>query len=114
MARWPRLAGVRADYERVLKQRSTLLKSLSGRGPRAVSEDVAATLDVWNGQLAAFGAEIVAARLVTLQELRPHLVAAYADIAPTNNVAAAEYKSSSLTLPSGGARESGDPGSSPG
>ncbi len=96
VARWPRLAGVRADYDRVLKQRSTLLKSLSGRGPRAVTEDVAATLDVWDGQLAAFGAELVAARLTTLGELRPHLQAGYADIAPTNNLAGAEYKSSSL------------------
>lgn len=96
VARWPRLAGVRADYDRVLKQRSTLLKSLSGRGPRGVTPDVEATLEVWDGQLAAFGAELVAARLVTLAELRPHLVAAYADIAPTNNVAGATYKSSSL------------------
>ena len=96
VARWPRLAGVRADYDRVLRQRSTLLKSLSGRGPRGVTADVAATLDVWDGQLAAFGAEIVAARLTTLGELRPHLVEAYASIAPTNNVAGVAYKSSSL------------------
>jgi DNA replication and repair protein RecF len=94
VARWPRLAGVRADYERVLKQRSALLKSLSGRGPRMLGDDVSATLDVWDGQLAAFGAELVAARLVTLQELRPLLMSAYADIAPTNNVAGAEYRSS--------------------
>ncbi|MCC6498528.1 MAG: DNA replication/repair protein RecF [Propionibacteriaceae bacterium] len=93
-ARWPRLAGVRADYDRVLKQRSTLLKSLSGRGPRAVSEDALTTLDIWDGQLAALGAELVAARLVTLAELGPLLASAYADIAPTNNVAAAAYKSS--------------------
>jgi DNA replication and repair protein RecF len=39
----------------------------------------------------------VAARLVTLDALRPHLVEAYASIAPTNNVATVEYKSSSLT-----------------
>ncbi|MFN8137516.1 MAG: DNA replication/repair protein RecF [Propionicimonas sp.] len=96
VARWPRLAGVRADYDRVLKQRSTLLKSLSGRGPRAVTEDVAATLEVWDGQLAAFGAEIVAARLTTLAQLRPHLVDAYAGIAPTNNVAGATYRSSAV------------------
>lgn len=96
VARWPRLAGVRADYDRVLKQRSTLLKSLSGRGPRAVTEDVAATLEVWDGQLAAFGAEIVAARLTTLAQLRPHLVDAYAGIAPTNNVAGAAYRSSAV------------------
>ncbi len=93
-ARWPRLAGVRADYDRVLRQRSTLLKSLSGRGLRAVSEDAAITLDIWDGQLAALGAELVAARLATLEELGPLLAAAYADIAPTNNVAAASYKSS--------------------
>ena len=54
-ARWPRLAGVRADYDRVLKRRSTLAKSLSGRGLRAVSEDAAITLDIWDGQLAALG-----------------------------------------------------------
>lgn len=99
VARWPRLAGVRADYDRVVKQRSTLLKSLSGRGPRAVTEDVALTLDIWDGQLASFGAEIVAARLTTLADLRPHLVAAYADIAPTNNVAGVQYRSSSIPEP---------------
>jgi len=94
-ARWPRLAGVRADYDRVLRQRSTLLKSLSGRSGRSVGPEAAATLDVWDGQLATLGAEVVAARLVTLDELQPLLASAYADIAPTNNVAAAVYKSSS-------------------
>jgi DNA replication and repair protein RecF len=93
-ARWPRLAGVRADYDRVLRQRSALLKSLSGRSQRTVSPDVAATLDVWDGQLATLGAELVAARLVTLDELQPLLASAYADIAPTNNVALAVYNSS--------------------
>lgn len=93
-ARWPRLAGVRADYDRVLRQRSTLLKSLAGRGPRGVSEDAAATLGVWDEQLAAFGAELVAARLATINELQPLLSAAYADIAPSNNLAGLAYKSS--------------------
>lgn len=96
-ARWPRLAGVRADYDRVLKQRATLLKSLSGRAGRSSSADVAATLEVWDGQLAALGAELVAARLTTLGELRPHLVRAYADIAPTNNEAGISYKSSAVS-----------------
>ena len=31
VSRWPRLAGVRADYDRVLRQRNTLLKSLAVR-----------------------------------------------------------------------------------
>ncbi len=95
VARWPRFAGVRADYDRVLKQRSTLLKSLSGRsrgGPPPA--EAASTLDVWDTHLAAAGAELLAARLRTLAELAPHVSSAYADIAPTNSDVAATYKSS--------------------
>ncbi len=95
VARWPRFAGVRADYDRVLKQRSTLLKSLSGRsrgGPPPA--EAASTLDVWDAHLAAAGAELLAARLRTLAELAPHVSSAYADIAPTNSDVAATYKSS--------------------
>ncbi|HEV2929520.1 MAG TPA: DNA replication/repair protein RecF, partial [Propionibacteriaceae bacterium] len=98
VSRWPRLAGVRADYERVLRQRNTLLKSLAGRtrgGPAGV--EVAGTLDVWDSHLAAAGGELMAARLRTLADLAPHVAKAYADIAPTNNDAAAEYKAS-ITL----------------
>jgi DNA replication and repair protein RecF len=95
VARWPRFAGVRADYDRVLKQRSTLLKSLSGRsrgGPPPA--EAASTLDVWDAHLSAAGAELLAARLRTLTELAPHVSSAYADIAPTNSDVAATYKSS--------------------
>jgi DNA replication and repair protein RecF len=98
-ARWPRLAGVRADYERVLRQRSTLLKSLAGRGPRAITAEVATTLDVWDGQLAALGSEIVSARLVTLEALRPFLTRAYADIAPTHDVAGIDYRATAPAEP---------------
>ncbi|GAB2593715.1 DNA replication/repair protein RecF [Microlunatus antarcticus] len=90
--RWPRMAGVRADYDRVLRQRNTLLKSLSGRsrgGPPGA--DAAATLDVWDAHLAQAGAELVEARLTTLSDVVPHLAKAYADIAPTNSDATAEY-----------------------
>jgi DNA replication and repair protein RecF len=92
-SRWPRLAGVRADYDRLLKQRNTLLKSLSGRS-RAASGDAASTLDVWDTHLARTGAELLGARLTTLGDLAPHVAKAYADIAPTNNDATAEYKTS--------------------
>jgi DNA replication and repair protein RecF len=95
IVRWPRLAGVRADYERVLRQRNTLLKSLSGRlrgGPPPA--DAKATLDVWDTHLARAGAELLDARLTTLADLAPHVSKAYADIAPTNNDAAAEYRAS--------------------
>lgn len=84
--RWPRLAGVRSDYDRVLRQRSMLLKSLSGRrGP--TSADAAATLEVWDDSLARLGSEIVAARLQTLADMAPHVAEAYLAIAPSNNEA---------------------------
>jgi len=98
-ARWPRLAGVRADYDQVLRQRSSLLKTLSGRHGRVAGEGVDVTLDIWDAQLAALGAELVAARLATLAELAPLLASAYADIAPTKNLAAAAYKSSAFPPP---------------
>ncbi|HET9873209.1 MAG TPA: DNA replication/repair protein RecF [Propionibacteriaceae bacterium] len=93
VARWPRLAAVRADYDRVLRQRNTLLKSLSGRSRSgAPSADAASTLDVWDSHLAAAGAELLEARLTTLGQLGPHVSKAYADIAPTNSEATADYK----------------------
>ena len=96
VARWPRLAGVRADYERALRQRNTLLKSLSGRlraGP-SPAQSAEATLDVWDTHLAQAAGELLEARLATLLDLAPHVSKAYADIAPTNNNATAEYRAS--------------------
>ncbi len=95
------MAGVRADYDRVLRQRNTLLKSLVGR-PR-MWDDAATTLDVWDSHLAAAGAELLDARLATLDALMPQVAKAYADIAPTNNEAIADYKTS-LDLAAGASR----------
>ena len=95
VARWPRLAGTRADYDRVLRQRNTLLKSLAGRlRGSSAGADVGSTLDVWDSHLAAAGGELMAARLSTLADLAPHVAKAYADIAPTDNDATVEYKAS--------------------
>lgn len=91
--RWPRMAGVRADYDRILKQRNTLLKTMAGRDGRRPDEYAASTLEVWNGQLAEVGSELLEARLDTLDDLMPHAARAYADIAPTNNLATASYRS---------------------
>jgi DNA replication and repair protein RecF len=82
VARAPRLAGVRSDYERVLKQRAALLKS-AGAARRAGGTDLR-TLDVWDGHLAEHGAALLAARLEAVRELRPYAVAAYAQVAPTS------------------------------
>lgn len=91
-ARWPRMAGVRSDYDRVLKQRNSLLKSLGGRRGSPAGAEMAATLDVWDDHLARVGSELLQTRLQTLSELVPHTARAYLDIAPTNNEATAEYK----------------------
>jgi len=95
VSRWPRLAAVRADYERALRQRNTLLKSLGGRvrGPNT-SQEVESTLHVWDTHLADAGGDLLQARLTTLADLAPHVHKAYAEIAPTNNDATAEYKAS--------------------
>lgn len=79
VARAPRYAGVRTDYERVLKQRSALLKSARHGGSGA---DLG-TLDVWDGHLARYGAEILAARLDLVADLAPHVTSTYASVAAT-------------------------------
>jgi len=95
-ARWPRMAGVRADYDRVVKQRSSLLKSLAGRrGP--LGEDASITLDFFTDQLAGLGAELTRARLDTLRDMGEAIADAYRAIAPTSDHAGVAYRSSSLT-----------------
>jgi DNA replication and repair protein RecF len=96
ISRWPRMAGVKSDYDRVLRQRNTLLKSLAGRSGGGRRSDViaeaATTLDVWDAHLAQAGAALLRARLRTLADLQPLAGKAYAEIAPTNNVIGAEYQ----------------------
>ncbi len=78
--RTPRLQGVKADYDRILKQRNALLKS-AAVARRSNAEDVARTLEVWDEQLATVGGELVAARIALLIDLGPHVADAYAWIA---------------------------------
>ncbi|AXE37205.1 DNA replication/repair protein RecF [Acidipropionibacterium virtanenii] len=93
ITRWPRMAGVKADYERVLRQRNALLKSLSGRGATA-GEEIGATLEIWDDQLATIGAELLSARLDTLTAVMPLASGAYREIAPVNDIATADYRAS--------------------
>jgi len=91
--RRPRVAGIRADYEKVLKQRTALLKSAAGgrfRGDVGVLE----TLDVWDGHLAAHGAELMAARIELTNLLAPEVEKAYQLLAPASRPAAISYRSS--------------------
>jgi DNA replication and repair protein RecF len=78
----PRYAGVRADYERVLKQRNALLKSSSVRRHAAgAGGGDMRTLDVWDTHLARCGAELMSARLALVAALRPRVAAAYRAVA---------------------------------
>ena len=70
VVRTPRLAGVRADYERVLKQRNALLRSAVAARRAGRSVDLS-TLDAWDVHVASFGAELMAARIALLAELLP-------------------------------------------
>ncbi|MEV7010224.1 DNA replication/repair protein RecF [Streptosporangium sp. NPDC051022] len=114
VARTPRFAGVRADYDRVLKQRGALLRTAaqsrrggrSGRSGRRAENDSAfaaagagdplSTLDVWDAHLARHGAELLAARLDLIEELRPRVAASYAALAPGSAPACLDYRG---TLP---------------
>ncbi len=80
--RTPRLAGVRADYDRVLKQRNSLLKT-AGLARRGSSSEEAAlsTLGVWDDNLARVGSELLTARLALVDELRPYVGKAYETVA---------------------------------
>lgn len=91
--RSPRLAGVRSDYDRVLKQRAALLKT-AGLAKRAGKSGDLSTLDVWDGHLAEHGAQLLAARMELVRALSPYAVEAYARLAPTSGQLALRYVSS--------------------
>jgi DNA replication and repair protein RecF len=89
----PRFAGVFSDYERVLKQRNTLLRTARQTGAKGNS---LSTLDAWDESLIKFGSEIVAARVALVERLRPLVLEAYQSIAIANNEPKILVKSSLL------------------
>lgn len=93
VARVPRMAAVLADYDRVVRQRSTLLRT-AGAARRSGGRGDLRTLEVWDGYLASHGAELLAARLALVESLRPAVAAAYTAVAGENSPATLEYRSS--------------------
>jgi DNA replication and repair protein RecF len=83
-------AGVKSDYDRVLKQRNALLKS-AGPARKNNLESVLATLDVWNDQLVNFGSQIIFARNQIINELLPYVSKSYAELAPTSKALNIKY-----------------------
>ncbi|MEV4010932.1 DNA replication/repair protein RecF [Nonomuraea angiospora] len=119
VARAPRFAGVRADYDRVLKQRGALLRTAAQarRGSRSARRaesdsaftaagagDVLSTLEVWDAHLARHGAELLRARLELVEALRPLVAGAYSALAPGSDPATLAYRS---TLSTGGDTDEG-------
>ncbi len=78
----PRMLGVYSDYERVLKQRNTLLKSARATGTKG---SALSTLSAWDESLVSLGSEIIAARVSIAQKLEPGLITNYQAIAKSNN-----------------------------
>ncbi len=98
----PRLAGVLGDYDRVLRQRTTLLKSV--RSSR-VAESQLSTLEVWDERLAALGTEIIVARSALIDRIRPHVADAYRRIAGDDHKADLTAR---LSILSDGAGDDGE------
>lgn len=80
----PRMTGILSDYDRVLRQRNTLLKSArtSGLGGSQLG-----TLDIWDERLTALGSEIIRARARVVEDLSPHVADAYRTIAGPEHAA---------------------------
>ncbi|MFI2298167.1 DNA replication/repair protein RecF [Actinacidiphila glaucinigra] len=93
-ARAPRLAGVRSDYERVLKQRNTLLKSAAVARRHGGRGGDLSTLDIWDQHLAKAGAELLAQRLDLTHALQPLADKAYEQLAPGGGPVVLEYRGS--------------------
>ncbi|MEW1660496.1 MULTISPECIES: DNA replication/repair protein RecF [unclassified Streptomyces] len=93
-ARSPRMAGVRSDYDRVLKQRNTLLKTAALARRHGGRQMDLSTLDVWDQHLARAGAELLAQRLDLIAALRPLADKAYEQLAPGGGPLGLEYRGS--------------------
>jgi len=81
VARAPRYAGVRQDYDRVLKQRNSLLKSAGAARRSGGGSGHLRTLEAWDEHLAQTGSALLAGRLGLVEALRPHVAKAYAEVA---------------------------------
>ena len=94
----PRLAGVRADFDRVLKQRNALLKTAQFAS-RGNSAEVMRTLDVWDGQFATLSAELVTQRLRIVHDLQPLVDRLYEVVSDDRGPFAIEYRASLPEFP---------------
>ncbi|WP_172121183.1 DNA replication/repair protein RecF [Actinomyces faecalis] len=90
----PTLAGVRAEHDKILAQRASLLKS--ARAARRSTASMLSTLEVWDAQLAAAAATLIAARVDVVRRLRPWLTSAYEAVSQAQSPVHVAYRSSLL------------------
>lgn len=74
----PRFSATLSDYDRVIRQRNTLLKSARSAGLKATQ---LGTLEIWDDRLVEFGSELISARSALVSELEPEVTAAYRAVA---------------------------------
>ena len=96
--RMPRFAGVKSDFDKLLRQRNALLKQASSALRRGYDSPEGATalasLDVWDSQMARVGAQLMAARLDLCANLAALVPEAYSAIAPESRPASIAYRAS--------------------
>jgi len=110
VAHRPRYAGVRADYERVLRQRTALLKSAKSRG--AIPPGA---LEVWDDHLVTAGVQLTAGRLRLVRELRPLVASCYSAVSGTERDTSARYRMSAISAAAASADpQAGGPYADPG
>jgi DNA replication and repair protein RecF len=83
----PKHDALRRDLDRILRQRTALLRQSGGR----LTPDIATTLDVWDSKLVAAGEALADARAALVADLEPALAKAYADLSPTRGAITAGY-----------------------
>lgn len=91
IARRPRWAAAKSEYDKVLRQRTALLKTAGAAMRRGETAEVLATLDVWDDRLARAGSTVIAARVAEVHALAPFFAGQYATIAPQSRPAAIGY-----------------------
>lgn len=106
--RRPRIAGVRADYDKVVRQRTALLKT-AGPARHRGDSGMLDTLEVWDGHLASHGAQLLSARVELVNELGPEVEKAYQLLAPASRPASIRYRSGTEAVEAAAAAGTVDP-----
>lgn len=84
----PAAAAALEELDRVLRQRSALLRQAKGR----LTADIAASLDVWDERLSVTGSAVGAARRALLDEIAPAARSVFWDLAGGRDSVCASYR----------------------